>query len=510
MRSLRFSWRDGGKRLRFELGRIRARLLLVMLVVVVVPLAGLELARLYERQLLDSLERDMRNQTVLAGRMLEDDLRANALDLARTEDTLTRSAISTRTRLRVIGPSGVLVDSHRDGPPEGPEPEIGLLGDSDLFDVFDTESWGLSTDPLEPGATPDGRWPDVLDRREVKDAFEGHPSAYTRVRSEHPEVLLFVTEPVRHAGRVAYVVYATRSTAPVLEALYRIRSGLVRVLAVAIAVSSIIVLLLSFSISRPLARLSTAARKIANGEPSIDVPVGGSGEIRVLGESIRDMADRLDSRARAVRDFAADVAHELKSPLTSIRGAAELLESGAAEDPVARARFLGNIGDDAQRLDRLVTRLLELSRVETPTAPMTVFDLETLVRRAADRAGVEPASIRYDAPRLIRGREADLETALRNVLDNARKFSKPDGPIDVEVSSDGELVEIRIADRGAGIAPGDLPRVFDRFYTTDADRKGTGLGLAIVRAVMQAHRGTASVESEPGGGTVVTLRLPAD
>jgi two-component system sensor histidine kinase ChvG len=507
MRSQRF--RDAFARVRFELGRIRARLLLVMLVIVVVPLAGLELARLYERQLLDSLERDMRNQSVLAARTLEDGLRSGTFDLARIEDTLTRSAASTRTRLRVLGPSGVLADSHRDGPPEGPEPEIGLLGDSDVRDLFSSESWGLSTDPLEPGSTPNARWPDVMDRREVKQAFDGHPSAYTRVRSEHPEVLLFVTEPVRHEGRVPYVVYATRSTAPVLEALYRIRSGLVRVLAVAIVVSSIIVLLLSFSISRPLARLSTAARRIANGEPSIDVPVGGSGEIRVLGESIRDMADRLDSRARAVREFAADVAHELKSPLTSIRGAAELLESGAAEDPVARARFLGNIGDDAQRLDRLVSRLLELSRVESPTEPMTVLDLETLVRRAADRAGVDPSSIRYDAPRLVRGRAADLETALRNVLDNARKFSEPDDPIDVGVSSDGDRVEIRVADRGRGIAPDDLPRVFDRFYTTDADRKGIGLGLAIVRAVMEAHRGTASVASEPGAGTVVTLRLPA-
>jgi two-component system sensor histidine kinase ChvG len=496
------------KRLLFELGRIRVRLLLVMLVIVVVPLAGLELARLYERQLLASLERDMRDQAIVVARTMEEDARAGTLDFGRVERASSRAATATRTRLRVIGRDGLVTDSHRNGPPEGPEPEVGLLGGSGLFDVLVAEGWGLSTDPLDPRAGSVGRWPDLLERREVREAFRGHPSAYTRVRSEHPEVLLFVTEPVRREGRVDYVVYATRSTAPVLEALYRIRSGLVWVLAVAIGASSIVVLLLAFSISRPLSRLSSAARRIANGEPSVEVPVEGAGEIRVLGASIRDMAERLDARATAMRDLAADVAHEFKSPLTSIRGAAELLESGAAEDPTARARFLGNIDADAKRLDRLVSRLLELSRLETSTAPMTVFDLESLVRRTVEHAA--PVTVRYEGPRLVRGREADLETALRNVLDNARKFSKPDDPIDVSVRGSKEQIEIRVADRGTGIAAEHLPRVFDRFYTTDRERRGTGLGLAIVRAVMEAHRGRARIESEEGQGAVVVLTLRPD
>src|SRR6185312_13870744 len=156
---------------------------------------------------------------------------------------------------------------------------------------------------------------------------------------------------------------------------------------------------------------------------------------------------------RYISDFAADVAHEFKSPLTSIRGAAELLGEGAADDPEARARFLRNIELDVARLDRLVSRLLELSRIEASSETMAPVDLPALLRRVIDRASTPDRAIELrfagpraegprPAPRSLRAREADLETALLNLLDNAVRFSPPGAPVEVEVASGPAAVRI--------------------------------------------------------------------
>jgi two-component system sensor histidine kinase ChvG len=224
------------------------------------------------------------------------------------------------------------------------------------------------------------------------------------------------------------------------------------------------------------------------------------------------MKDRLDARLRYISDFAADVAHEFKSPLTSIRGAAELLGEGAADDPEARARFLRNIELDVARLDRLVSRLLQLSRIEASREAMTPIDLPALLERVAGRASApdQPIDLRCD-PALedVRARETDLETALLNLLDNAVRFSPPGAPVEVRAYPVPGAARIAVLDRGPGIAPADLPRIFDRFFTTDADKNGTGLGLAIVRAVVEAHGGAIDVDTAPGRGATFTVTLPA-
>ena len=229
--------------------------------------------------------------------------------------------------------------------------------------------------------------------------------------------------------------------------------------------------------------------------------MGGGGEIAELGESFGAMKRRLDTRLRYISDFAADVAHELKSPLTSIRGAAELLGEGAAEDASARARFLRNIELDVARLDRLVSRLLELSRIDASSEPMTAVDLHALLVRAQGRASLpdQPIVLRYVATtRFIRGREADLETAVLNLLDNAVRYSPPDVAVEVEATGGGSEIDIRVIDHGEGIPLAIQPRIFDRFFTTDQGREGTGLGLSIVVAVIMAHAGHIEVKSRPG------------
>ena len=489
--------------LRRALGRIRVRLLVVNLVVVLVPVAGLEFADLYERQLLDALERDMRNQASLVRRFLEMELRRGVpLGEEAHEAALRDAAARTRTRIRVLDRAReVVVDSHRDGPPEGPEaPPPSLLGSA-----RSTGRWA--------SAPEDRPWPTVPDRQEVRRAFAGQYASYTRVRQRQPAVFLFVAEPVLHPRRVVGVVYVVRSTTPVLEELYRFRRGLVWVTAAAIFFTLVITLLLALSISRPLSKLSKAAGRVAAGERDVAVPVGGSGEIRELGESFAAMHAELGRRLRYIGEFAADVAHEFKSPLTSIRGAAELLEEGAADDPAARQRFLENILLDVERLDRHVSRLLELSRIEAAadTARGGVA-LEALVRHVVERASTEAHPVELEwATRvaLMQGREMDLETALKNLLDNAARHSPPGEPIGVRVEDAPRgAVRVVVEDAGPGVPPAERDKIFARFYTTDREGEGTGLGLAIVRAVAEAHGGRVEVGESARGGARFVMTLP--
>ena len=490
-------------------GRIGIRLLVVNLVVLLVPIAGLEFARIHERQLNDSLERDMKNQAALVRAVVEADLaRGVALGDRRQVGILADAARSTRTRIRLLDPAGeVVADSHENGPPEGPEPPPPHLLPRRGSGRGSEIPWAdMQPDPSSPGA-----WPELTQRLEVRTALAGRPSARTRLRARDPGVFFFIAEPVHEGERIAGVVYAVRSTRPVMVELYRIRAGLIRVLFVAFCITAAITLLLAYSISRPLVHLSRAAKRVAAGEPDVVIPVGGGGEIAELGESFALMKERLDARMRYISDFAADVAHEFKSPLTSIRGAAELLGEGAADEPEARARFLRNIELDVARLDRLVSRLLELSRIEASRQALTAVDLPALLARTTERASApdQPVELRYRARvREIRAREMDLETALLNLLDNAVRFSPPGEPVVVEVDGGADVLQIAVVDRGPGISAANLPKVFDRFFTTDADKDGTGLGLAIARTVIVAHGGSIHVKSEPGQGATFTVTLP--
>jgi two-component system, OmpR family, sensor histidine kinase ChvG len=503
-------WSSLARRFRRGIGHIRTRLLIVNLVVVLVPIAGLEFARLYERQLLDGLERDMQNQAVLVKTRLEAGLRrGEPFGTPEQEAELTAAALHTRTRIRLFDAEhGLLVDSHRNGPPEGKEPRAPLLTRERAIELEESVSsrrgHARSADSEEQ----------LQKRPELLGAFRGKRSTATRVALRPAAVFLFLAEPVRDHGLVRGAVYITRSTTPVLQEMHRIRRGLTMVLALALTLTAGMTLVLAWTISRPLERLAHAARRIAAGDSGLDVPVAGGGEISELGEAFQEMTRKLEARHRYISAFAADVAHEFKSPLTSIRGAAELLAEGAADDLDARQRFLENIALDAARLDRLVSRLLELSRIDASDESPVLVDLEALVRRAVERSQGPDGNVVLEYSSsipVIFARPADLETALLNLLDNALKFSPPGVPVIVQVSGRARerFVTITVEDRGIGIPEANLSRIFARFFTTDADRSGTGLGLAIVKSVALALGGSVDVHSALGQGTRFTLRLPA-
>ena len=245
---------------------------------------------------------------------------------------------------------------------------------------------------------------------------------------------------------------------------------------------------------------------------------GEAGALLVL-EDVTELR-RLE---RVRSDFVANVSHEIRTPVTSIKGYAETLLSDAKEDPESRDRFLEIIARQADRLAALVDDILSLARLERSEssgdteleriAASAVMEgaIQACAPKAADRQvriSVScPADLEMDA------NSALVEQALLNLLDNAVKFSESGGEVRMEAQSDGTGVSVSVADTGPGIAPDHQARIFERFYRVDRGRSramgGTGLGLAIVKHIMSLHAGTVEVESEPGRGSRFTLWFPA-
>lgn len=224
------------------------------------------------------------------------------------------------------------------------------------------------------------------------------------------------------------------------------------------------------------------------------------------------------------RDFVANVSHELKTPVTAIKGAADTLLEGAGDDAVARARFLAIIGRQSERLAALISDTLSLARVEQQVDTGAAARMsEAPVREvfAAAEAACEPqalareVTVAVDCPADLSARMDPplIEQAVVNLLQNAIQYSPQGGTVTLHGAAKGNECVVEVIDRGPGIAPEHLPRLFERFYRVDPARSrelgGTGLGLAIVKHVCLAHGGRATVESTPGVGSTFRIHLPA-
>jgi two-component system phosphate regulon sensor histidine kinase PhoR len=222
------------------------------------------------------------------------------------------------------------------------------------------------------------------------------------------------------------------------------------------------------------------------------------------------------------RDFVANVSHELRTPITSIKGFVETLLEGALEDQHNAYRFLQIMSRQVNRLDAIIRDLLVLSRIERgfdeqriELATESIREvLHAAIEMCEKKASDKGVKIELVCPDDLTGdvNAALLEQAVVNLVDNAIKYSGPDGAIEVSAAAANEEILIRVKDQGCGIEPQHLPRLFERFYRVDRARSremgGTGLGLAIVRHIALAHRGSVSVESTVGGGSTFELRLP--
>ncbi|HZE40747.1 MAG TPA: ATP-binding protein [Stackebrandtia sp.] len=285
----------------------------------------------------------------------------------------------------------------------------------------------------------------------------------------------------------------------------------------------------------PLREMENTAAAIAAGDMSKRVPerdprteVGQLARAfnQMLGHIQTALAAREASEERALaseermRQFVADASHELRTPLTTVRGFAELYRQRGDADPAETSQLMGRIEAEATRMGLLVEDLLLLARLDAERPfEFRQVDLLSVVVDTITAAEVTANGRHIDlstqgGPFLVRGDEMRLRQVMSNLVTNAVRHTPGDSHIDVELRSDGEHVEITVADDGPGMSPEQAQRVFERFYRVDKARSrsagGTGLGLAIVAALVSAHRGEVSVSSEAGEGTRFTVRLALD
>jgi two-component system sensor histidine kinase CreC len=262
------------------------------------------------------------------------------------------------------------------------------------------------------------------------------------------------------------------------------------------------------AIAAPIEAMSLFGERVSGGDHAAPPPVGSGREVMRLRRSIDSMRRQLEGRP-FVETFAADLSHELKNPVAAIRASAEVLDESALDDPEAGRRFVGRIREATARIERLLSELLSLARIEARgVEAFSPVEIATLVRGVV--ATLEQAGrvdIVVDGDVRVRGDAGWLARAVTNLVDNALAHSEPGSAVSIWIGREGEDACIRVRNRGA-LRPHVAERVFSRFVTTRADKGGTGLGLAIVRAVAEAHAGRAEVTSTGPPDVEFRLLLP--
>jgi two-component system, OmpR family, sensor histidine kinase MprB len=332
--------------------------------------------------------------------------------------------------------------------------------------------------------------------------FDSH---YT-VRSDTEHVRLLVTR----LGQTGAALQVVASLRDVDHELAQIKLWLIIVALSGIGIASVAGFIVARAALAPVRDLSETAERVrSTRDLSQRIRVDGSDELSRLAATFNGMLESLDEAARQQRRLVQDASHELRTPLTSLRTNIELLATRDKDlPPDEREHLLRDVIEQVGEMTVLIGELTELARGEEHrSVPEEVrLDLvaQDAIRRATRNHPDVPIVARLD-PTAVVGVRASLERAIGNLLENAAKWSPAGAEIDVRLS-DGELT---VRDHGPGIADADLPHVFERFYRATSARgmPGSGLGLAIVRQVAEAHGGTVTAESAPGGGTLMRLRI---
>lgn len=386
--------------------------------------------------------------------------------------------------------------------------------------------------------------PTGADYPDVERALAGEVSATVwRVERtvSRPGLMLTVAVPVQRYKEVLGAVLLSRDGRPIEEALRSVRFDILRVFAGALAVTVLLSSYLASTIARPVRKLAVAAERVRSGHrpgkhrgqrdggDAIPDFTARGDEIGELSGALRSMTAALWARMDAIERFAADVAHEIKNPLTSLRSAVETV--GRVDDPTRRARLMAVIADDVQRLDRLITDISNASRLdaELSRAEWESLDLAAMLAMLGDLyatthgddGGGDDSAPRVEVsvrgPLTVLGLEGRLTQVFQNLIANALSFSPPGGVVRVAARRDGAMVEITVADDGPGIPQGKEDAIFERFYTERpaGEKFGThsGLGLSISRQIVEAHGGRITAANRHGpddtvAGALFTVRLP--
>jgi two-component system sensor histidine kinase ChvG len=381
----------------------------------------------------------------------------------------------------------------------------------------------IATVQTGPSAAGPDWQPDVKAELKLNSSDQGRETPPYIRRTADNRLLVTVAEPVTRNRHTVGIVQLTRDAREVDDSLVAIRMSILGLFVIALVLTVMLSWYLSLTIARPILRLSQAARDMREGHGRAGaVPpmlLRRTDEIGELAHALRDSSEALWSRMDATERFAADVAHEIKNPLSSIRSAIETLRR--VEDAAAQRRLLAIIGEDVVRLDRLISDISDASRVDAelsraePTAVDVVGILRLLVE--IDEATRPEGGVRLevdapDGPMMVQAVEDRLVQVLRNLIGNANSFSPAGGRVVLRAREAGAMVEVSVDDEGPGMPEARLENVFDRFYTErpQGERFGqhSGLGLSISKQIVEALKGQIAAENRrDDGGQVLGARF---
>lgn len=528
-------------RLRRLTARISIRLLAFNLLLVFLPTAGVLYLDVYERQLLEGLEVSMVQQGRILAAALGDQ---GPLDSLHATAILRRLEQRLNARLRVLDAAGLVVaDTSLLAPaPPGPLPTASkIYREGDAVAAPDGEQAPRENLAYRVGSGIYALYRRLLGAPEaprvvaepfpadrpitipaVRAALAGRYGAATLLSPGQRSVTLYSAIPVRSQGRVVGVVLVSGTTLRILADLYQVRLAIFQVVLASLAVAVLLTLVASMTIVRPVQLLRREALALVDRRGRLRRSFAASrraDEIGDLARALEDLSRRLAEHIAFVEAFAGDVSHELKNPLASIRNAADLLEE--VESPQQRRELLDLVQREIARLEHLLKEVREMARLDAHVGqgarPTVQVDsllpgvVEAARRRAPDGVAVEleapPAAISVNAA------PERLVQVMENLVDNALSFAPAGSVVTVRLERNGDRALLRVADRGPGIPPQHLDRVFARFFSyrppgTGDGRPHSGLGLAIVKAIVEGYGGEVVAINAAEGGAVFEVRLP--
>jgi signal transduction histidine kinase len=352
-------------------------------------------------------------------------------------------------------------------------------------------------------------------RPEIKEAISSDTGKSLRFSNTLGKNMMYWAFSIKQDDKVVAVVRTSVPLAIIDQELARLYKKILWTGLIITVCAAAVSWVVSKRLSRPIEQMTKAAQGFASGQLSQRLPIPDSAELAELAKVLNEMEE-------VRRDFVANVSHELKTPITSIKGFVETLQEGAIDKPEEAKRFLEIIAKHTDRLNLIVDDLLSLSRLEEDDEKRKL-SFETALLKPVLISAVELSKIKAESKNIKIDITCDekitakinstlIEQAVLNLIDNAVKYSSNSSKIKIDVKKSDGQIEIIVADTGCGIGSEHLDRIFERFYVVDKARSrklgGTGLGLAIVKHIAQVHNGSVSVESAVNKGSAFTISLP--
>ncbi len=519
---------------------ITRRILAINVLALGILVAGVLYLGEYRDSLIDSEITNLRAQAEMFAAALGEGAVGGhtPIDQEMVRDTANRIVLrmveSTNTRARLFSASGTLVADSRKLVRAGREVEVEILPPPDetpgllraAFKVYDRL---LKRFPGQFHPPPYIERPRQHARHyeEVMRAFSGETT--TMVRShERDYLMLSAAVPVQRYKQVLGTLMVSKTSHDIDQALYDVRVNIVQMFFVALSITTLLSIYLAGTIARPITRLAAAAERVRhslNRQDRLPAFKSRNDEIGDLAIALRDMTDALWGRMDAIERFAADVSHEIKNPLTSLKSAVET--AARIKDPEQQKKLLSIIQEDVERLDRLITDISDASRIdaELSRTELASIDigrmLETLMDVHVSTATSDAPSIKIETDGrkdyTVPGMGDRLGQVFRNLIGNAVTFSPPNGAITISLNHEKagrhqDILVIAISDEGPGIQPGKEEAIFERFYTErpQGEKFGThsGLGLSISKQIVHAHGGVIEAENRYNtGGDIIGARF---